>query len=143
MRSNILDERERQLLGRIEHIALNATQVLLSVLIVIQLLIGADFRQIAGECIVMVIVGIGMIAGYVYYGIWDTDAAPSRNGNIRYAGISGVCLGLLVAGITRHVLRALLAAVLMFLLTFGLLNILMKSVEKRQTQQAEAYERDE
>ena len=143
MRSNVLDERERQALGKIEHLALSATQALLCAAIVIQLLMGADFRQIAGECIIVILVGIGMIGGYVYYGIWDTDAAPSRRGNIRYALISGVCVGLLIAGITRHAGRALLAGMIMFLLTFVLLNLLMKGVADRQRKQAEELDMDE
>lgn len=143
MRSNVLDERERQALGKIEHLALSATQALLCVAIVIQLLMGADFRQIAGECVIVILVGIGMIGGYVYYGIWDTDAAPSVRGNIRYAIISGICLGLLIAGITKHAGRALMAGLIMSLLTFVLLYLLMKGVARRQRQQEEALEMDE
>ena len=83
MKQNVLDEREQQVLGQIEHHALNAAEILLILAIVVQLLLGADFRQIAGECMVMVVLTIGMIAAYVHSGIWDTDAAPSSGGNYR------------------------------------------------------------
>ena len=143
MKQNVLDEREQQVLGQIEHKALNAAEILLILAIVVQLLLGADFRQIAGECMVMIVLTIGMIAAYVHSGIWDTDAAPSSGGNLRFSLFTGAGAGLLTFGLKKNILFALAMALGMFILTFVLLTFLMNSVRRRQEKQAEELEADE
>lgn len=143
MRQNILDERERQVLGEIEHAALNAVEVLLILAVVVQLLLGADFRQIMGECIVMLVLAVGMIMAYVHSGIWDTDAAPSQKGNLRYSLFTGIGAGLLSFGLNGNGFVALTLGLGMFLLTFALLTLLMNSVRRRQEKQAEEFEADD
>lgn len=143
MKRNVLDEREQQVLGQIEHIALNAAEALLISAVVIQLWFGADFKQIAGESIILLLLAVGMIAAFVHSGIWDTDAAPSRKGNFRYSLFTGIGAGLLTFGLNGNGIFAVVLGLGMFLLAFVLLTLLMKSVRRRQERQAEEFESDD
>ena len=87
---NVLDEREMQEVYRIEHRGLWGMYTLLCAAVVLQMLFGAGFAQVAGEAAVIAVVSVGMIVAYARRGIWDADARPSTQGNALYAA---VCAG--------------------------------------------------
>ena len=74
---NVLDERETQEMYRIEHRGMWGMYALLCAAVVVQMLFGAGFAQVAGEAFVIAVVSVGMIIAYARRGIWDADARPS------------------------------------------------------------------
>ena len=82
---NVLDERETQEMYRIEHRGMWGMYALLCAAVVVQMLFGAGFAQVAGEAFVIAVVSVGMIIAYARRGIWDADARPSTGGNAAYA----------------------------------------------------------
>lgn len=85
---NVLDERETQEMYRIEHRGMWGMYALLCAAVVVQMLFGAGFAQVAGEAFVIAVVSVGMIIAYARRGIWDADA-PAEHRRKR-----GVCAAL-------------------------------------------------
>lgn len=141
--SPVLDEREMQEMYRIDHAALWATVFLLCAAVVVQLLLGADFWQMAGELAVLGVVAAGMFIAYARRGIWDESSRPSLAGNAACAAVSAVGVALVTLWVSRHVLRAALAGTITFILCFLLLTLLMRYVKRRQEMQSEALEEEE
>lgn len=113
---NVLDEREMQEVYRIEHRGMWGMYTLLCAAVVLQMLFGAGFAQVAGEAAVIAVVSVGMIVAYARRGIWDADARPSTQGNALYAALFGAAA---------------------FFLCFALLSALMAYVKRRQKQQSD------
>lgn len=137
---NVLDEREQQIVSRIEHYGLTALEIGLCIEICVELLRGAGFTAVVGESIVLLLVSAGMMASYLYYGLWDTDAKPSLGGNIRYSILSSICIGLVTGGITHKAWLGVCVAAAVAVVMAGILTVLMKMVEARKRQQADLYE---
>lgn len=137
---SVLDERETQEMYRIEHHGLWAMYVLLCASVIVQLFFGAGPVQIAGEVFVIGVVSVAMIIAYARRGIWDDHARPSAGGNALYAAGCALGVGIVVLGMKREVVRALIAGAGTFVLCFLLLSLLMAYVEKRQKQQMDALE---
>ena len=138
----VLDERELQELYRIEHAGLWVMYLLLCGVIVVQLLLGAQMRQLVGELTVVSLVGVGMIIAYARRGIWDAHARPSGRDNALYAFVSGVCVSLIVIVHTRRAALGMMAGVLMFALCFILLTILMQICRQRQSALSDEADED-
>ena len=66
---NVLDEREMQEVYRIEHRGMWGMYTLLCAAVVLQMLFGAGFAQVAGEAAVIAVVSVGMIVAYARRGI--------------------------------------------------------------------------
>lgn len=139
----VLDEREMQEMYRIEHRGLWAMYTLLCAAVVIQLLFGAEFVQIAGEMAVIAAVSLALIVAYARRGIWDAHARPSTAGNAAYAAMCALGVGVVTLGLRGDALRAALMAAATFALCLALLTALMIYVQHRQREQAEALETDE
>ena len=119
---NVLDEREMQEVYRIEHRGMWGMYTLLCAAVVLQMLFGAGFAQVAGEAAVIAVVSVGMIVAYARRGIWDADARPSTRGNALYAALCAL---------------AVLFGAAAFFLCFALLSGLMAYVKRRQKQQGD------
>ena len=119
---NVLDEREMQEVYRIEHRGMWGMYTLLCAAVVLQMLFGAGFAQVAGEAAVIAVVSVGMIVAYARRGIWDADARPSTQGNALYAA---------------SLAKAALFGAAAFFLCFALLSALMAYVKRRQKQQSD------
>ena len=139
----VLDEREMQEMYRIDHAALWATVSLLCAAVIVQLLLGADFAQMAGELVVLCVAAVGMFIAYARRGIWDESSRPSLAGNAVCAAVSAVGVALVTLLVGKRVLRAALAGVVTFILCFLLLTLLMRYVKRRQEKQGEALEDEE
>ena len=83
----VLDEREMQEMYRIDHAALWATVSLLCASVIVQLLLGADFAQMAGELVVLCVAAVGMFIAYARRGIWDESSRPSLASNAVCAAV--------------------------------------------------------
>ncbi|MDO5377637.1 MAG: hypothetical protein Q4G52_04810 [Clostridia bacterium] len=136
----VLDERELQEMYRIEHHGLWGMYTLLCAAVVVQLLFGADFAQMAGEMIVIAVVSVAMIIAYARRGIWDVRSRPSARGNAVYAALSSVGVAVITLGKRGSLPRAALAGGVMFVLCFALLNLLMAYVRHRQRRQEQTFE---
>ena len=137
---SVLDEREMQELYRIEHRGLWAMYTLLCAAVVVQLLFGADFKQMAGEVAVIFIVSIGMIIAYARRGIWDAGSRPSTKGNALYAALSALGVAVVILGRGKNPAAAALGGGAMFALCFALLTLLMRYVQRRQDAQSRELE---
>ena len=136
----LLDEREMQEMYRIEHRGLWAMYTLLCAAVVIQLLLGAQLLQMAGELVVIALVSVGMIAAYAWRGIWD--GRPSVRDNALYALASASGVTLLVLACGKTLVMAAVTGAVMFALCFSLLTLLMRYVQRRQEAQSRALEED-
>ena len=135
---SVLDERELQDMYRVEHRGLWLMYTLLCAAVVVQMLFGADFAQMAGELFVVGVSSVALIIAYARRGIWDDRSRPSVRGNALYAAISALGVALVVLGRRRRLTGALIAGATMFALCFLLLTLLMAYVRRRQ----EARERE-
>ena len=129
---DVLDEREKQEMHRIEHYGLWGMYALLCAAVVVQMLMGAGFAQIAGEALVIAVVSVGMIIAYARHGIWDEDARPSTRGNAVYSLFCALGVAVITFGLRGSVGKALLFGGAGFALCFALLSLLMTYVQKRQ-----------
>ena len=137
---SVLDERELQDLYRVEHRGLWLMYTLLCAAVVVQLLFGADFVQMAGELFVIGVSSVALIVAYARRGIWDDRSRPSVRGNAAYAAISSVGVALIVLGRRRQLAGALATGACMFALCFALLTLLMAYVRRRQEQRERELE---
>ena len=110
---------------------------LLCAAVVVQMLFGAGFAQIAGEAFVIAVVSVGMIIAYARRGIWDADARPSTGGNAAYALFCALGVTAVTFGLHESAAKALLFGAAAFILCFALLSLLMAYVKKRQKQQSD------
>ena len=129
---SVLDEREMQDLYRIEHWGLWLMYALLCASVVAQLLLGAEFAQIAGELFVVGVSSVALIFAYARRGIWDAHARPSLRGNAAYSAVCAVAVALVALGRRRNWPGALLAGACTFGVCFLLLMGLMLLVRRRQ-----------
>lgn len=136
----VLDERELQEMYRIEHRGLWGMYTLLCASVIVQLLFGAGFAQMAGEMIVIAVVSVAMIIAYARRGIWDAHSRPSAKGNAVYAALSSVGVAVITLGRRGSLPRAALAGGAMFILCFALLSLLMAYVRRRQKKQEQMLE---
>ena len=134
---NVLDERETQEMYRIEHRGMWGMYALLCAAVVVQMLFGAGFSQVAGEAFVIAVVSVGMIIAYARRGIWDADARPSTGGNAAYALLCARGVTAVTFGLHENAAKALLFGAAAFILCFALLSLLMAYVKKRQKQQSD------
>ena len=132
----MLDERETQEMYRIEHRGMWGMYALLCAAVVVQMLFGAGFAQIAGEAFVIAVVSVGMIIAYARRGIWDADARPSTGGNAAYALLCALGVTAVTFGLHENAAKALLfgaAAFILFCPAFAADGLR----QKRQKQQSD------
>ena len=136
MKKNVLDEREMQDMYRIEHTGLWGMYALLIAAIVVQLLMGAQAAQLAGEVIVVAVVSVALFVAYARKGIWDAHDRPSRRGNAVHAAVSAVGGAAVVLCVRMNVWTAAAAGAAMFLACYALLEVMMRYVAARQEAQS-------
>ena len=134
-RKSVLDEREMQELYQAEHFGLWLMYGLLCAAILVQMLMGAELAQMAGELAVVIVSSIAMVIANVRRGIWDTNSRPSVRGNAGYALGAGVCVTVLLMAKSGNVPAALLAGLCTAALVFAALTLLMRYMMKKQAQQ--------
>ena len=120
---------------RVEHGGLWLMFGLLCGAVLVQMLLGAPPRQMAGELAVLLTASSVLIVAYARKGIWDENARPSLRGNALCAVLvgAGVCALLLIRG--RPAALAMGAAA--GALCFAELTVMMRWMQRRQRKQSE------
>ena len=141
-RKSILDEREMQELYTVEHHGLWLVYALLCAAVIVQMLLGADFKQLAGEWLVIVVSSAVLIVAYARKGIWDERSRPSARGNAAYSALCAAVVALIALCLKRRVDLALFVGAAMFALSFCLLTALMLYLRRRESALERELEQD-
>ena len=134
-KKTVLDEREMQELYQAEHFGLWLMYGLLCAAILVQMLMGAELAQMAGELAVVIVSSVAMVIANVRRGIWDTNSRPSLRGNAGYALGAGVCVAVLLMAKSGNMPAALLAGLCTAALVFAALTLLMRYMLKKQARE--------
>ena len=134
-KKTVLDEREMLEMYRAEHFGLWLMYGLLCAAILVQMLLGAQMAQMAGELAVLIISSVAMVIAHVRHGIWDETSRPSVRGNLGYSLGAGVCVAVLLSVTKGNMGAALIAGGATVLLVFAALTMLMRYMMKKQAQQ--------
>ena len=99
-KKNNLDERQEQILLKIEHRACWLAYALLLASILIQeVLYPGDLRAIAGEWIVFMLLCVYILHGCLRNGIWDRRLQPNFRTNLLASFVAAVVVGLIAFAI--------------------------------------------
>ena len=141
-RKNNLDEMQEQELLKIEHNGCwLAFWGLLIAMIVQSFAFGSmDFRTLAGEWIVFMLLALYLGIACARKGIWDRKLAMNTKTNLITSAIAGIAMGLfngIMIFKNYHkplgtIAAALIIAVITFILCFALLSVMMKQTQKRK-----------
>ncbi len=141
-RKNNLDEMQEQELLKIEHNGCwLAFWGLLAAILVQSFLFGKiDFRTMAGEWVVFMVLSLYLAVACVRKGIWDRSLKMNSRTNFIAALIAGAVMGLFNAVmIFRNyhkpvgtMLAAVIIAVITFVICFIVLTIMMKATIRRK-----------
>ena len=94
-KNNNLDERQEQILLKIEHIGCwLAFWGLLAAILVQEVMYPGELRAIAGEWIVFMVLCIYILAGCLKNGIWDRRLKPNFRTNLLASFVAAVVVGL-------------------------------------------------
>lgn len=151
-KKNNLDERQEQLLLKIEHNGYWFAFWGLFVVLMAQLIVfDYDLSYVYGEMIIFFPVCIYMVIACIRRGIWDRRLKASRKNNLLISLLAGVISGL-ITGISNYMdfdilWVALLAfgmtCFLTFILCYILLSFSMKRCFKKQRELESMYEDEE
>ncbi len=140
-RKNNLDERQEQILLKIEHNSFwLAFWLLLAGMIIQEIVFKADIRTFGGECVILFITCVYMVIACIRNGIWDRKLQPKTSTNLIASLIAGVGLGVVnffvifrafSTKIGGAVAAGLIIGVITFALCFILLSLSAKAVKKR------------
>lgn len=149
---NQLDERQEQIVLKIEHNGCwFAFWALLVAQIVEQFIFGFDFKYIAGEWIIFMILAVYLCSACLKNGIWDRHLKANGKTNLIVSAVAAVAFGVVMAvgsavrypgHLTGSLAGGLISAVCVFVLIFVCLSILARSYRKRQ-QEMEQEPEDE
>lgn len=151
-RKNNLDERQELKLLDIEHKGCWFAFWGLVISIVIQMLIGnGDFKNIASECIVLILLSCYLEIALTKNGIWDRHLRPNPKTNLICSSVAGLVMGILYFIISYNnyhkVYGSIATAVFMFLFTFALcfigLSVSAALYKKRKNQLENNLEEEE
>lgn len=151
MKKNNLDERQEQILLKIEH---NGCYIafwgLLIAILAEAFIFNFDFRTIAGEGLVFMVLSIYLFVASVKNGIWDRRFKPNFKTNLIISAVAAVIIGILVAvsaGMRDPgepltcIIAGVFAAGFVFVLCIVLLSLSSKEVKKiaakQETEEAE------
>ena len=141
-KKTVLDEREMMEMYRIEHRGLWLMYGLLCAAILVQLLMGADLKQMAGEIAVVAVTSVAMILANARHGIWDQNSLPSVRGNAAYSLATGVLVAAVLAAVGRSAPVSLLAGACGGAACMLLLTCLMQYMKHRQKKTDEELDKD-
>lgn len=95
MKKTNLDEMQEQTLLRIEHNTCWLAFWLLSIVIVVQILIGGFLDHILGEVLCLGLISLYILFACLKNGIWDRNLKPSAGTNLMCSLIAGSVVGIL------------------------------------------------
>ena len=151
---NNLDEMQEQELLKIEHNGCwLAFWLLLAAMAVQCILFGSiDFKTLAGEWIVFMILSLYLAIACVRKGIWDRRLKMNTKTNLIFSAAAGVFMGIFNAFMifknyrkpVGTALAASITAVITFVICFAVLSFMMKeTIKKKAALEAEPADADE
>mgnify|MGYP005767597639 CR=1 FL=1 len=141
---NNLDEMQEQKLLHIEQRSFWLAFWMLGAATLLQLLFCRDSQAILGECIVLAVVGVYLVASCLKNGLWDRQMRPTPKTNFRISLLTGLAMGAvwgIVSWNNYHKLLGSVATAVFMLVFVGLacfaaLNI-ASEVYKRKKKELE------
>ena len=141
-RKNNLDEMQEQELLKIEHNGCwLAFWGLLIAMIVQSFAFGnMDFKTLAGEWIVFMVLALYLAFACVRRGIWDRKLAMNIKTNLIVSAVAGIVMGIFNAVMVFRnyhnpvgtAVAAGIVAVITFIICFAVLTVMMKQTQKRK-----------
>ena len=128
----VLDEREMLDMYRVEHFGLWLMYGLLCASVLVQMLMGAELLQMAGELAVVIISSAAMVVANVRHGVWDESSRPSAKGNAAYSLGAGLCVFVILSLVSGNIGAALAAGLCTAAICFAALMLLMRYMLRRQ-----------
>ena len=142
MKKNNLDERQEQTLLKIEHNGCwFAFWGLLAAILIQTVFINADYKSVAGEWIVFMILCIYIAVACLKNGIWDRSLKPNTSTNFIVSLIAGILFGAFTAFKVYHdfpdkimgcISAGVFSGVMVFALCFICLLLAAGALKKRQ-----------
>jgi hypothetical protein len=142
MKKNNLDERQEQTLLKIEHNGCwFAVWGLLAAILIQTVFINADYKSVAGEWIVFMILCIYIAVACLKNGIWDRSLKPNTSTNFIVSLIAGILFGAFTAFKVYHdfpdkimgcISAGVFSGVMVFALCFICLLLAAGALKKRQ-----------
>ena len=140
-RKNNLDERQEQILLKIEHNSFwLAFWLLFAAMIIQEIAFKGDIKTFGGETIILFIISIYLLIGCIRNGIWDRKLQPKASTNLLASLITGVGLGVVNFFVVYRafsdkvggaVAAGIISGLFAFGLTFILLSISARAVKKK------------
>jgi len=140
-KKNNLDERQEQILLKIEHnTCWLAFWLLVAAMIIQEIAFKGDWKTFTGEAIVLFIISVYLLIGCLKNGIWDRKLQPKASTNLLASLCAGLALGIVnFIVIYRNypdkpagsIAGAIFSGVFAFALTFILLSISARAVKKK------------
>ena len=141
-RKNNLDEMQEQELLKIEHNGcwLAFWGLLIAMIIQSFALGNMDFKTLAGEWIVFMVLALYLAFACVRRGIWDRKLTMNTKTNLIISVLTGIVMGLFNAVMVFKnyhkpvgtIAAAVIIALITFVLCFVILSIMMKQTNKRK-----------
>ncbi|MGM9629486.1 DUF6773 family protein [Butyricicoccus sp.] len=139
---NNLDERQEQELLHIEHIGVWFCFWALFAALVIQLLMGAPWSQIAGEWVIFMVLSLGTAIACIRRGIWDRHLKPDLKTNVAASAVGGLAVTVFMFGMMLRntdgeffgisIVLAVGTGLITFAMCLVLLTIFARLTKKRQ-----------
>ena len=141
-KKNNLDEMQEQELLKIEHNGCWLSFWGLLIAIIVQSFVfgNMDFRTLAGEWIVFMVLALYLAFACVRRGIWDRKLAMNTKTNLIVSAIAAVVMGIFnaVTIFRRYhkpvgiAVAAVIVAAITFIICFAVLTVMMKQTQKRK-----------
>lgn len=128
---NNLDERQEQILLRIERNGCWLAFWGLLTAIIVQIILDFDFKNFAGEWIVFILLALYIAMGCMKQGIWDRRLKPDMSSNIMVSLTSALVAGILgfvhtVKRFPNKILGSIAAGIVYAIITFTVCFIILQ-----------------
>lgn len=140
---NNLDEMQEQKLLHIEQRSFWLAFWMLIAAILVQLLLCGDSRSFMGECIILAVVGVYLVAACLKNGLWDRKLSPTPKTNFGLSLLTGAVMGAvwgIVSWNRYHKLAGSVATAVFMLvvvgfLCFAALNVAAEVYKRKRKEQ--------
>lgn len=141
-RKNLLDEMQEQTLLKVESRCFWLSWWGLLIAIVVQQMMGARAKELAGEGILFMLVSLYMLVACLHNGIWDRHIRASTSANLAGSLVGGVAIFVLHIAQGRAWIGGLLSGIFTALLCFAVMQAITIVYRKRHEQLEHTEEDD-
>ncbi len=142
-KKNQLDEMQEQTLRKIGENGYLVMWTGLLAAIVVQMVTGADMKQIAGEWVVFMVGCLYTLVECIRNGLWDRHLSDKTPANVLYSVIAAVSVTLLSGFAYGYWVGAAVAGVLTGILCFVLLQLCAHAARTRRRQLDDSDDNEE